>query len=207
MLNLGATVVPEPLALPHWHRRGFRLFWTWKSRRLQRRPYPGGTSRQHHVQPCVGGEPDAVPCWREAGGLDRARSADGRRPLRLIQHSIRDPSRGASPGRRRCRVGAPDGTLFVRDRFVPFVSGYVPSGELGTRGVASAAVLLFVSFTLAWIERFALTGSGGISDARRNHDWTSCGSEGLRSRIAPASSSARSRRVAPGAHPMIGSGE
>ena len=48
-------------------------------------------------------------------------------------------------------------TLFVRYRFVPFVSGYVPSGELRTRGVASAAVLSLVSFALAWIERFALT--------------------------------------------------
>jgi hypothetical protein len=47
-------------------------------------------------------------------------------------------------------------TLFVRYRLVPFVSPYVPS-ELRLRGVASAVVLLFVSFILAWIERFALT--------------------------------------------------
>ena len=52
-------------------------------------------------------------------------------------------------------------TLFVRYRCVPFVSGYVPSGELRTRGVASAVVLLFVSFALAWIERFALTAPAG----------------------------------------------
>ena len=52
-------------------------------------------------------------------------------------------------------------TLFVRYRCVPFVSGYVPSGELRTRGVASTVVLLFVSFALAWIERFALTAPAG----------------------------------------------
>jgi hypothetical protein len=52
-------------------------------------------------------------------------------------------------------------TLFVRYRRVPFASGYVPSGELRSRGVAFAAVLLLVSFTLAWIERFALTAPTG----------------------------------------------
>ena len=52
-------------------------------------------------------------------------------------------------------------TLFVRYRLVPFASGYVPSGELRSGGVASAAVLLFVSFTLARIERFALTAPAG----------------------------------------------
>jgi hypothetical protein len=52
-------------------------------------------------------------------------------------------------------------TLFVRYRLVPFASGYVPCGELRSRGGASAAVLLFVSFILAWIERFALTAPAG----------------------------------------------
>jgi hypothetical protein len=52
-------------------------------------------------------------------------------------------------------------TLFVRYRRVPFVSGYVPSGELMSRGVASAAALLLVSFALAWVERFALTAPAG----------------------------------------------
>jgi hypothetical protein len=47
-------------------------------------------------------------------------------------------------------------TLFVRYRLMPFVSAYVPSGELKSRGVAYAAVILFVSFALAWVERFAL---------------------------------------------------
>jgi hypothetical protein len=42
-------------------------------------------------------------------------------------------------------------TLFVRYRLVPFASGYVPSGVLMSRGVASAAALLFVSFVLAWV--------------------------------------------------------
>lgn len=52
-------------------------------------------------------------------------------------------------------------TLFVRFRRVPFASGYVPSGELSLRGVASAAALLCVSFALAWVERFALTAPAG----------------------------------------------
>jgi hypothetical protein len=52
-------------------------------------------------------------------------------------------------------------TLFLRYRRLPFASGYVPSAELKSRGVASAAVLLFVSFTLAWVERFALTAPAG----------------------------------------------
>ena len=52
-------------------------------------------------------------------------------------------------------------TLFVRYRLVPLASGYVPSGELRSRGVAAAAALLFVSFALAWVERFALTATAG----------------------------------------------
>jgi hypothetical protein len=52
-------------------------------------------------------------------------------------------------------------TLFVRYRLVPFASGYVPSGELMSRGVASAAALLLVSFAIAWLERFALTAPAG----------------------------------------------
>jgi hypothetical protein len=52
-------------------------------------------------------------------------------------------------------------TLFVRCRLVPFASGYAPSGELMSRGVASAAALLLVSFALAWVERFALMATAG----------------------------------------------
>ena len=52
-------------------------------------------------------------------------------------------------------------TLFVRYRLVPFASGYVPSGELRSRWVMSAAALLCVSFALAWVERFALTATAG----------------------------------------------
>ena len=52
-------------------------------------------------------------------------------------------------------------TLFVCYRRVPLASGYVPGGELRSLGVASAAALLFVSFALAWVERFALTGTAG----------------------------------------------
>jgi hypothetical protein len=50
-------------------------------------------------------------------------------------------------------------TLFVRYERVPFVSGYVPSPELKSRGVAYVAALLLVSFALAWVERFALTAT------------------------------------------------
>lgn len=46
-------------------------------------------------------------------------------------------------------------TLFVRYRRLAFVNGYVPSVELKSRGVAYVGTLLLVSFTLAWIERFA----------------------------------------------------
>ncbi|HVH26247.1 MAG TPA: hypothetical protein VM818_05790 [Vicinamibacterales bacterium] len=42
-------------------------------------------------------------------------------------------------------------TLFLRYRRVPFVSPYIPSSELRPHGVASAAVLVFVSFALAWL--------------------------------------------------------
>jgi hypothetical protein len=52
-------------------------------------------------------------------------------------------------------------TLFLRSRRLPFASSYVPSGELRSLGVAYVAVLLFVSFTLAWVERFALTAPAG----------------------------------------------
>jgi hypothetical protein len=52
-------------------------------------------------------------------------------------------------------------TLFARYRLVPFASAYVPSGELRSRGIACAAVLLFMSFAFAWIERFALTAPAG----------------------------------------------
>jgi hypothetical protein len=52
-------------------------------------------------------------------------------------------------------------TLFVRHRLVPFASGYVRSGELGLRGVASAMALLLVSFVLAWVERIAVTTTAG----------------------------------------------
>ena len=97
-------------------------------------------------------------------------------------------------------------TLFVRYRLVPFASGYVPSGELRSRGVASAAASV-VSVVCSGVGRaLRLDGHGRISDARRHHGWTLCGGEGIRSRVAPAGSSARSRRAAPVAHPAIGSG-
>jgi hypothetical protein len=51
--------------------------------------------------------------------------------------------------------------LFVRIPLVPFVSPYVPSGEIAPRGVAFVAAVLCVSFTLAWGERFALRATAG----------------------------------------------
>ena len=33
-----ALHVVQPVTVLAWHRRGFRLFWTWKSRRLTGRP-------------------------------------------------------------------------------------------------------------------------------------------------------------------------
>jgi hypothetical protein len=52
-------------------------------------------------------------------------------------------------------------TLFVCYRLVPFASGYMPGGELGARGIASAAALLCGAFALAFVERFALTSTAG----------------------------------------------
>ena len=55
--------------------------------------------------------------------------------------------------------------LFVRYPLVPFVSGDVPSGELRSRGVASAAALLLLSFAIAWAERLSfstLSGYGAL---------------------------------------------
>ena len=46
--------------------------------------------------------------------------------------------------------------LFVGYRRLPFVSGYVPSAELKSRGAAYVAAVLVVSYTLAWIERTTL---------------------------------------------------
>lgn len=44
----------------------------------------------------------------------------------------------------------------VRYRRVPFVTGFVPSGELRPGGVMSAVAVVLLSFALAWVERVAL---------------------------------------------------
>jgi hypothetical protein len=49
--------------------------------------------------------------------------------------------------------------LFVRYQRVPFVSGYVPSGELKSRVPMFVTALLCLSFALAGVERFALTAT------------------------------------------------
>jgi hypothetical protein len=46
-------------------------------------------------------------------------------------------------------------------RLLPFASAFVPSGQLRSLGAMSVAALLFVSFALAWIERFAATTTAG----------------------------------------------
>jgi hypothetical protein len=46
--------------------------------------------------------------------------------------------------------------LFVRYRRLPFVSGYVPSSDLKSRGPAYVGALLLVCYALAWIERSTL---------------------------------------------------
>ena len=119
----------------------------------------------------------------------------------------RRPSRGASPRRRPCRVGAPDGNA------IPALSALAVRERLRTewraevtrRCVCGGPVVCVVYSGVGRALR--LDGSGRISDARRHHDWTQCGGEGIRSRIAPASNSARSRRANPVSHPAIGSGE
>lgn len=54
-----AIFTPEPLV--RWHRRGFRLYWTWKSRRLGGRP-----PEPRLVQPPERGQVIAFP---HVGGL------------------------------------------------------------------------------------------------------------------------------------------
>jgi hypothetical protein len=51
--------------------------------------------------------------------------------------------------------------LFFRYRRMPFVSGYVPSSDLKSRGVAYVAGVLCLSFALAWIERLTLGAMSG----------------------------------------------
>jgi DNA-directed RNA polymerase specialized sigma54-like protein len=51
-------VIVEPETLLTWHRRGFRLFWTWKSRRHVGRP---GTPRD--VRQLIRTMADANPLW------------------------------------------------------------------------------------------------------------------------------------------------
>ena len=40
-----ALVLVKPQTVVDWHRRGFRLFWTWKSRRRTGRPYRRTSAR------------------------------------------------------------------------------------------------------------------------------------------------------------------
>jgi hypothetical protein len=52
-------------------------------------------------------------------------------------------------------------TLFLRDRRVPLVSGYVPSLDVKSQGLVFLAAVVSVSFALAWAERLALETATG----------------------------------------------
>ncbi len=55
-------------------------------------------------------------------------------------------------------------TLFLRYRRVPFVSGYVRTGDVKLTGVVFLASVLFSSFVLAWIEQSAFeTTTGSVA--------------------------------------------
>jgi hypothetical protein len=49
--------------------------------------------------------------------------------------------------------------LFLRYPRLPLVSGYVPSGDLKSRGAAYVAAVFLVCYVLAWIERAALAAT------------------------------------------------
>jgi hypothetical protein len=51
--------------------------------------------------------------------------------------------------------------LFLRDRRVPFVSGYVSGLDVKLRGITFLVAVISVSFAVAWAERFALTATAG----------------------------------------------
>ena len=52
-------------------------------------------------------------------------------------------------------------TLFLRERRVPLVSGYVPSLDVKSRGVLFLVAVVSVTFALAWAERMALQTATG----------------------------------------------
>jgi hypothetical protein len=76
-------------------------------------------------------------------------------------------------------------TLFLRDRRVPLVSGYVPSLDVKSQGLVFLAAVVSVSFALAWAERSVLeTATGyvvlltillGLSVGMRTFDRASIG--------------------------------
>ena len=176
-----------------------------RAQRLSTRDtYSGRTPREHHLQSCMGGEPGAVHFRREARGLDGARPSGTRRPLHLARSCPRHPSRGVSPGRRRSRVGAPDGNSIhalsaraVRERLRT-----ERRGEVTRRCVCGGPVGCVVCSGVGRALR--LDGHGRIPDAHRHHRWAQCGGDRSRSHIAPASNSARSRRAKPLSHAAIG---
>src|SRR2546427_1491280 len=53
-----ALIIVKPETVLAWHRRGFRLFWTWKSRRRRGRP-----PVSLHVRRLIQGMSEANPLW------------------------------------------------------------------------------------------------------------------------------------------------
>jgi hypothetical protein len=51
--------------------------------------------------------------------------------------------------------------MFLRDRHVPFVNASAPTLDVKLRVVGSLVVLLFVSFALAWVERWSFSSATG----------------------------------------------
>jgi hypothetical protein len=72
---IDASIVFQPETLLRWHRRGFRLFWRWKSRRAARSPCPVGRhpksrSTNQSREPSLG---RAAYPWRVAQARHRDR--------------------------------------------------------------------------------------------------------------------------------------
>ena len=86
-----ALHVVQPATVLAWHRRGFRLFWTWKSRHRTGRP--GGASRRPRVD---------------------SRNVHGEPPLGRTSNSRRAPEVGnLSESVDRCQIHAPAATAAV----------------------------------------------------------------------------------------------
>ena len=87
-------VVVQPATVVRWHRRGFRLFWRWKSRGR-----PGRPTIPRDVQALI----RRIACENPLWGVPRIRAE-----LRLLGHDLADrpwPSMLTDPASRRRRPG------------------------------------------------------------------------------------------------------